>query len=437
MLIEFTVGNFRSFKEPVTFSMVAANLKSQDKAVDENNTFEVSDKLRLVKSAAIYGANASGKSNLVLAMQFMRQFVVNSSRESQAGDPIPVEVFCLNERMLNEPSFFQIVFLQNGVQYRYGFEVTAERVTTEWLFAYGRTKEANLFQRDRDVIRVSPTKFKEGKGLEDKTRPNALFLSVVAQFNGNIAFQLFDWFAYFHVIPRSIPNQYLGSSLKMFFDSEYSEEMFGLLRGLDLSIQYPRVYRDEIEHPGLLTDAPEKIKQEVASQGKIEVFQMKTVHLVFDDHGNQMGTKDLDLDKTESDGTQKLIALLGPIVDALRHGKVLIIDELDARLHPLITCVLIRLFNSRTKNPLNAQVIFSTHDTNLLSKDLFRRDQIWFMEKDRLESSHLYSLVEFRVRNDSSSLESDYIHGKFGAIPFLGDLSRVFETSEAENGAKE
>lgn len=193
MLIEFTVGNFRSFKDRVTFSMVAANLKSQDKTVDENNTFEVNDKLRLLKSAAIYGANASGKSNLAKAMQFMRLLVVNSSKDSQADDPIPVELFRLSDTTMREPSFFQIVFIQQDIQYRYGFEVTGERVTSEWLFAYGTTKEANLFQRDLDEIRLSATKFKEGKGLEDKTRKNALFLSVVAQFNGNISRSLLAW----------------------------------------------------------------------------------------------------------------------------------------------------------------------------------------------------------------------------------------------------
>ena len=155
MLIEFSVGNFRSFKEPVTFSMVAASLQSQDKAVDENSTFGVGDKLRLLKSAAIYGANASGKSNLAKAMQFIQRFVLNSSKDMQADEPIEIDIFRLSESTLNEPSFFQIVFLQDGIQYRYGFELTAERVVAEWLFRAAATKEANLFQRDEDGIRTN------------------------------------------------------------------------------------------------------------------------------------------------------------------------------------------------------------------------------------------------------------------------------------------
>ena len=436
MLIEFTVGNFRSFKEPVTFSMVAANLVSQDKTVDENNTFEVNDKLRLLKSAAIYGANASGKSNLAKAMQFMHSLVLNSSKESQAAEAIPTEAFRLNAETFNEPSFFQIVFMQQGVQYRYGFKVSAERIISEWLFAYGTTKEANLFQRDQDEIRPSPTKFKESKGLKDKTRKNALFLSVVAQFNGSIAQDILTWFRCFNLISGSSPHSYFSYSMGMFHSSEHSQEMQECIHDLDLSIQGLVVDRQEFTSEHMPEGAPEALKQMILMHNKVEGYSVQTVHDVFDHSGKKTGTTLLNLDEHESDGTQKLVALAGPIVNSLRCGKVLFVDELDARLHPLITRALIRMFSSPKRNPLNAQLIFATHDINLLDKDLFRRDQIWFAEKNRQGATKLYSLVEFRVRNDNSSLESDYIHGKFGAIPFLGDLNSKSEESEAVSGAE-
>ena len=436
MLIEFTVGNFRSFKEPVTFSMVAANLKSQDKTVDENNTFEVNDKLRLLRSAVVYGANGSGKSNLAKAMQFMRIMVMNSSKDSQADDPIPVELFRLSDTTLSEPSFFQIVFIQQGTQYRYGFEVTGERVTSEWLFAYGRTKEANLFQRDLNEIHPSATKFKEGKGLKDKTRKNALFLSVVAQFNGSIAQDILTWFRCFNLISGSSPHSYFSYSMGMFHSSEHSQEMQECIHDLDLSIQGLVVDRQEFTSEHMPEGAPEALKQMILMHNKVEGYSVQTVHDVFDHSGKKTGTTLLNLDEHESDGTQKLVALAGPIVNSLRCGKVLFVDELDARLHPLITRALIRMFSSPKRNPLNAQLIFATHDINLLDKDLFRRDQIWFAEKNRQGATKLYSLAEFRVRNDSSSLESDYIHGKFGAIPFLGDLNAQFDESEAVSGTE-
>ena len=436
MLIEFTVGNFRSFKDRVTFSMVAANLVSQDKNVDENNTFEVNDKLRLLKSAAIYGANASGKTNLVKAMQFMQNFVLTSSKESQADEEIPVEVFRLNETSLSEPSFFQIVFIQQGVQYRYGFEVTAERVTSEWLFAYGTTKEANLFQREMDAIRLSPTKFKEGKGLQDKTRKNALFLSVVAQFNGKIAWDVFEWFRFIKGYYNRNPSVMLAYSLDSFKKPSYLKELEQLLLDLDLSIQGIHIDQQEVTAENLSKDAPEAVKLAVSNGHKMDSFTIRTVHNVFDSQDSKTGTTLLDMDWHESSGTQKLFNLAQPILDSLKHGRIMIIDELDGRLHPLITRAIIRLFNSRKKNPLNAQLIFTTHDSNLLHKDIFRRDQIWFTDKNRQGATKLYSLVEFRVRNDNSSLESDYIHGKFGAIPFLGDLNSKSEESEAVSGAE-
>ncbi len=436
MLIEFSVGNFRSFKEVVTFSMVAANLQAQDKSLDDNNTFAVNDKLRLLKSAAIYGANASGKTNLAKAMQFMREFVLNSSKETQADESTGVDVFCLSETTRHEPAFFQIVFLCNDIQYRYGFEATAKRVVSEWLFSSATTKEASLFQRDQDGIRPNARLFKEGKGLEDKTRDNALFLSVAAQFNGVTARQILSWFSLLAPISGSDYKDYLFYSMRMLYDGEHTQAMRELIRELDLSIQDVIAQRKEYSSADLPDDAPETAKQAASSQGKVEAYNMQTVHHVFDNQGNRTLTTLWDVFEHESEGTQKLIALAGPLVNTLKNGRVLFVDELDARLHPLITCAIIQLFNSQDKNPHNAQLIFATHDTNLLNKDLFRRDQIWFAEKDRQGATHLYSLAEFRgVRNDSS-FETDYIHGKFGAIPFLGDFSRVFGTAEAQRGAE-
>ena len=440
MLIEFSVGNFRSFKEAVTFSMVAANLQAQDKAVDENNTFAATDKLRLLKSAAIYGANASGKTNLARAMQFMRSFTLNSSKNTQDGEPIPTDVFRLSEATLNEPSFFQIVFLAGGVTYRYGFEATAERVVSEWLFAAAAAREARLFQRDADGIRINAKSFPEGKGLEDKTRDNALFLSTVAQFNGETARRILTWFRDFNIISGSNYDVHMGYSLEMLNHPATRRAALRLITSLDLDIKNIQIEGEEIDREEVPADALALLLQQAPqisnenAQMKFERWQGNTVHTRFDVQGNPSADVIAEIDEFESEGTQKLIALSGPLTDTLKTGKVLFVDELDARLHPLMTCAIIRLFHFSETNPRNAQLIFATHDTNLLNKDLFRRDQIWFAEKDRARATHLYSLAEFRVRNDRSSLESDYIHGRFGAVPFLGDLDRIFDRREAARG---
>jgi len=199
MLIEISIGNYKSFKDIVTFSMVAANITSKDKSLDVNNLHCLDGDLCLLKSAAIYGANGSGKSNFASAVLFMRDFVFNSSKSTQEAELIGVEAFKLSVETEKEPSFFEVVFLIDGTKYRYGFEVSAERVIKEWLFDTPSRKEAKLFVRDENGIEVMP-RFKEGRDLIDKTRNNALFLSVVAQFNGAISKQVINWFRRLSVI---------------------------------------------------------------------------------------------------------------------------------------------------------------------------------------------------------------------------------------------
>ena len=192
MLIEFSVGNYRSFKEKVTFSMVATNLVAKDKNLDENNVFAVNEDLTLLKSAAIYGANASGKSNLAKALVFMKKFMIDSSRETQSVDKIKVEPFRLSTETEKEPSFFELVFRVDNVQYRYGFEANQERVVSEWLFYVPQTRETKLFERKLSTITISNKKY-TAEGLQDKTRNNSLFLSVSAQFNVKIAEKILEW----------------------------------------------------------------------------------------------------------------------------------------------------------------------------------------------------------------------------------------------------
>ena len=169
---------------------------------------------------------------------------------------------------------------------------------------------------------------------------------------------------------------------------------------------------------------PPEIREAVMEQAESDRVSIQTAHKKFDETGSPIESEIFDLTVNESDGTEKLFYLTGPILDVLSKGSILCIDEMEARLHPLITRVLIGLFNSKETNPKGAQLIFTTHDTNLLSNKIFRRDQIWFTEKDHYGCSHLYSLAELKVRNDAS-FESDYFEGRYGAIPFLGNIRQV------------
>ena len=411
MLIGFSVGNYKSFKETVTLSMVASSITEEDKELNENNVFPINDKLNLLKSAAIYGANASGKSNLIAAINFMKWFVLNSSKETQVSDAIDIEPFRLSRETETEPSFFEIVFLLKEKTFRYGFEVNAWQVVSEWLFQADDSEEKMLFERDFDNDNYLSDDFPEGQGISEKTRSNALFLSVVAQFNGKISGKILLWFSKnLQLISGLQDKQYRKETLESFENDRHRHDIIEFVKKLDLGIADIQIKKN--------------ISQKTALFGSLYQAAVKTVHRKYDADGKQTAIDLFDIETQESEGTNKLFALAGFLLDTLRTGKILLIDELDARLHPLITRELICLFNSNETNPHNAQLIFTTHDTNLLSSKTFRKDQIWFTEKDNKGATDLYSLVEYKV-GKNASFERDYIMGKYGAIPFIGNFKEL------------
>jgi uncharacterized protein len=406
MLIEFSVGNYRSFKEVVTFSMVAAPIVVGDSPINRNNLFLATKEIELLKSAAIYGANASGKSNLVRAISFMKEFTINSVVGSRITSEINTEFYRLNTEFEGEPSYFEMVFIIGTARYRYGFEVDRQIVISEWLYQTLRTKEAQLFDREGSRIKVF-SRFGEGQSLENKTRKNALFLSVAAQFNGKIAREIIFWLHELNIFNSLDDDDYDNLTIDTLIQGHQTQDLIGLVTSLDLGIQDIQMIKTPIpEFPGGIS------------------YEVKTAHWKYDRDGNKVATEYFELDEDESAGTQKLFNISGLLINILQAGEILIVDELDARLHPLISCAIVKLFNSPITNPRNAQLIFTTHDTNLLSANMFRRDQIWFTEKDRYGATDIYSLVEYEIPDDAP-FEQDYIAGKYGAIPFIGDLNRV------------
>ena len=429
MLIEFTVGNFKSFRDKTTFSMIAANLTSEDPALDTDNVIPVSKNLSLLRSAAVYGANASGKSNLGTALRFMRDFILTSSREASTPAVSGLEPFRLDRKTTEQPSFFEIVFLLDKRQYRYGFEVNREQVVSEWLFHVPKTKEIALFVREGQAIDVRAS-FKEAKGLESRTRTEALFLSLVALFNGAIALKFQAYFDTFAIETGLQDDRFRAFTQECLGDPGYREKLLHFVHNLDLNI-------DDIVilQPPPLEALPQELPDETKSQILTRLSQ--TIFISRQVSDVQGDVVLFNLDVHESQGTRKLIAMAGPLHSVLEFGHILFVDELDARLHPLMTRRIIELFHSPLTNPNGAQLIFATHDTNLLDKTLFRRDQIWFAEKDRQGATHLASLAEYRVRSDAA-FEKQYLEGRYGAIPFLGDLSRLpwAQNKDEEKGAE-
>ena len=421
MLIEFSVGNYKSFKDIVTFSMVAANLTSKNKEIDVTNIFKYKKSINLVKTAALYGSNASGKSNFVKAFVFMKNFVINSSKESQATEDINVDNFRLSTTTENKPSFFEVIFVVDGIRYRYGFELDRNKIHSEWLYR-AKERETNLFLRSNEKIELKGP-FPEGKALETKTRPNALYLSVCAQWNGTISTEILKWFRSCGVISGLNDIGYRPYTVDRIEKPDFKEKILTFVREFDFGISDLNVKHSTITEDSFPKDMPETLQKFIVEHrgNKTTIF---TTHKKYNEKNEYISDEMFDLDIHESDGTQKAFSFSGPLLDVLLNGKTLIVDELDARLHPIITQAIVQMFNDEDLNTNNAQLIFATHDTNLLDNKFFRRDQVWFMEKDKYGATNLYSLVDFKVRNDAS-FEKDYIAGKYGGIPFLGGIKRL------------
>lgn len=437
MLIEFEVGNFLSFKDPVRLSMVAA---APIKEYQGENIF-AAGRYHLLKSAVIYGANASGKSNLLNALVYMCWLVLNSSKETQAVDPIGVTPFKLDADTESQPSRFEVVFLIDQFRYRYGFEADTKRVHAEWLFQSLKRAEFPLFMRKGDEIEVTD-RFKEGRGIEERTRANALFLSVVAQFNGTTAIQVLDWFGRVYPLHGLQHEHYARLSIEMLQDERWRGRLLEFVRKADLGIEDLYATEENPDTSELLPLLSAKGKKRLLrNSSENKEYSVTSTHTKFA-HGLLTGTTTLSFDEEESEGTKKFFHLAGPILYCLDEGHVAIVDELDAKLHPRLTQAIVRLFNSRETNPRNAQLIFGTHDTNLLQYGGFRRDQIWFVEKDHEGATDLYSLAEIKlprgtkVRNDAA-LAKNYIQGRYGAIPYLRPFAELFVKENGQAGKAE
>jgi hypothetical protein len=427
MLIEFRIENFRSFKEEVTLSLIA----SSDKSLD-NNLIKIDalNKDNLLRSEIIYGANASGKSNVVLAFNSLRNLVIKSHK-FQKGNEISYSPFKLDQKYISKPSKFEIIFLKNNIRYIYGVSLTNEKIIDEYLYYYPKGRKALIFER-KDTFNYKFTiDINKQKFLSSKTLPNVLYLSNSTQLNYEKTSEAFDWFKdNLKIIGATEHPKLTAFTIELLNkDEELKKLILKSLIVADLGIVDISAKIDKI----LIDDAPEDLstpileKQLVLTSDdeglKIVQMDIKTMHNVLDEKGNNININ-FDFEE-ESEGTKRLFALIGNWIDALNNGRILIVDELDTKLHPLLMEFLIKLFHNSTQNKNYAQLIFTTHNTNLLDLDLFRRDQIWFTEKNpNFGNTDLYSLLEFSPRKDKN-VRKGYLVGRYGAIPFISD-DRIF-----------
>jgi AAA15 family ATPase/GTPase len=425
MLIQFSVQNFRTFKGKASLSLVASNYDKDTREI-ENVIFDNKYNLRVLKSAVIYGANASGKSKFIEALMFMRRFIITSSKDSQKGDEIPVEPFKLNTESEKLPSEFEVIFTFKNVMYRYGFEVDKKQIISEWLYYKPKTKEIELFYRDFQRFEIHDRNFTKGTRVvkEGLVRDNALLLSVAAQFNDTISIDVIEWFKSFKTISGLREEGYQGYTMGKTKNPNFKNKILELLKAADIGIQDIMLELLDIEK--LPQDMPKELKEKLIKESEVDkaeiVSDVLMSHKKFDNSKKHIENIDFSLDDDESSGTRKFFALTGPILDVIENGYSLVVDELDSKLHPNLVCKIVSLFNSKEHNPKDAQLIFNTHDTNLLSSGLFRRDQVWFTEKDKYGEARLYSLSDFKSENvrKTEAFEENYVRGKYGAIPYLG-----------------
>jgi AAA15 family ATPase/GTPase len=410
MLVEFSVGNFWSFKEVQTFQMQAAKISSKYPKLDEDNVIKVDEQLSLLKSKAVFGANGSGKSNLVRAFHSMRMIIEESVKDMKILEA-SIFPFQLSSETSKKPTFFQVVFVYDNVLFRYGFEANSKAIVSEWLFgkalnAKKGSRERFYFTREGNNLEVNESLLKEAKekhltasGTDAPPlfRENTLYLALLATYNVSLILNVYNYLLIkiAPIFSESDPIRLTNLMQSPKFRSKATE----LLNAID-----PTIKEIRIEHGIIWTIR--HIEEE---------NETKPVAFILADQ--------------EAEGTKKIFGLSPYILTALEFGYTLIIDEFDAKMHPQLTRKIVELFHSPSTNLNNAQLVFITHDSNLLDPHLLRRDQICFVQKDKNGATELYSLVEFKgVRNDAS-FEKDYLQGKYRAVPTnLNQLEALFET---------
>ncbi len=426
MLIEFRVANFRSFNEEQTLSLVA----SSDPTRQDN--LIPGDKFRLVRTAALYGANASGKSNLIKAFRILKSFVLDSATKMNQGDEIPgIAPFVFDPASREMPSRFEVIIAIGKIRYQYGFSATTQSVHDEWLFAYsqdGRKQRWIERQRNPHTKAVAwhfrgPLQ-KAGQMLRDTTRENGLALSRGANLNIEPLKELFLWFrTNLWVFDLSMPPDSLimQTAQRIKADPRFRERVLRMVHDADTGIDGLSVSEEQVPWEALPEEVRAYLVSRKAKSGDrdLSTISVRTKHRPPGWETEQ----EFDMGEQESHGTQRLFALAGPFLDALDRGTAVVVDELDCSIHPLLTRKLIELFQSPQTLDKGAQLIFATHDTTLMAPGLFRRDQLWLVEKDRRDASELVSLYDFdakgRPRN-TEAFQRGYLAGRYGGIPNFG-----------------
>ena len=408
----FKVRNYTSFKEESILDMRATSYVQHP-----SHVIHVDDRLSLLKTTALYGANASGKSNLISAMFFFEQYIfsqfINKNgnedfETEEAGIKMKLEPFSLSDSV-NEASEFDIIFLHHGKQIQYGFECTSKEVLNEWLFI----NDKKAFERNGTELSFG-SKYQKMLGAYKKLPAERLYIAVLEYFLDEdakeavlgdfISFFSKEYNVYSEILFESTVKGLagmIGLSRKLVRNQSYRKKVEQYLRLIDVGIK-----RLDVQTETIFDERTGKKKKEKV---------VRTVHDIYDKDGNPVGEKLFSL-RQESTGTLRFLAYIQNIIEMISNGGVFIVDEMSARLHPLLTKLIVDIFCSEQNE--KAQLIFTTHDISLLNKDQFRRDEVVFVDKNERGESSLYALSDLKVREDAT-FSKDYLQGKYGAIPIF------------------
>jgi len=419
MLLEFRVSNFRSIRDEQCLSLVPV---SSDRSLEGSNVHQTGGTLvpAVLKGAAVYGANASGKSTVLNAMAIMQALVRDSSTSIQAGQSLNVQGFAFDEKLQSGPTAFELTVFIGGIRYQYGFSLTPERIVDEWLLVYRSSKPQEWFRREwsaeAKAYDYAPfsSYFSGQKDLwKRSTRDNALFLSTAVQLNCEQLKPLWDWIVASWMIFPSQAIPVLDPTLDA-IESGGAKAVLGFLNSADLGIVDISIERQKAKQNRFVFDG---------STGKTSVSEPVDVELRIPRFRHEAGSRSAVLDFAfESEGTQRLFSLSGFILAALDEGKTLVLDEIESSLHPLLVRHILGLIFSPETNPKGAQIIFSTHNTSLMDKAILRRDQIWLTDKGSDRATVLASLSEYSPRKNEA-FEKGYLEGRYGAIPVLDSVA--------------
>ncbi len=422
MLIYFKVGNYKSIKDPIILNFIPGSINEH-----ESSNVIQNDKIPLLKSILLYGHNASGKSKILDAFVYLVWFINNSATDKQSNEQIYVEPFEFYESTAGQPSFFEISFIIGKMKYRYGFEADKDSIHKEWLLeskSLKDSKEYPVFLRIKQRFEVDVKRFENSENLDKRTRKNALFLSVASQWNVSKAQNIDEWVGSIFTVQGMADDKYRNLTIDLLKEKKYTNLINSFIKKADLGISAVDVVDIPIQFEDIIKKVPEKLKgifkEDFKERSEKSVF---TIHNKYNDQNEMVGTVSLLMDKSESEGTRKYFNIIGLLITALVEGRVVIIDEFDARLHTLLTKAILKLFNSSIIKS-NAQLLVASHDTALLDRELLRRDQIYFIEKDNYGASKAISLVEYKPRKDTQ-YDKNYLDGKYGAIPFIEDLENL------------